>query len=33
MLLRIEDVLSASRSTNESKYLLKNLAKINIEMI
>jgi chaperonin GroEL (HSP60 family) len=32
MLLRIDDVLSASRSTNESKYLLKNSAKINIEI-
>jgi chaperonin GroEL (HSP60 family) len=32
MLLRIEDVLSASHSTNESKYLLKNPAKINIEI-
>jgi hypothetical protein len=33
MLLRIDDdVLSASRSTNESKYLLKNPAKINIEI-
>jgi chaperonin GroEL (HSP60 family) len=32
MLLRIDDVLSASHSTNESKYLLKNPAKINIEI-
>jgi chaperonin GroEL (HSP60 family) len=33
MLLRIDDdVLSASRSTNKSKYLLKNPAKINIEI-
>ncbi len=32
MLLRIDDVLSASRSTNESKYLLKNPAKLNIEI-
>jgi chaperonin GroEL (HSP60 family) len=31
MLLRIDDVLSASRSTNESKYLLKNPAKPNAE--
>jgi chaperonin GroEL (HSP60 family) len=28
MLLRIDDVLSASRSTIESKYLLKNPAKL-----
>lgn len=31
MLLRIDDVLSASRSTNESKYLLKFPAKPNVE--
>lgn len=31
MLLRIDDVLSASRSTNESRYLLKNPAKPNAE--
>jgi hypothetical protein len=31
MLLRIDDVLSASRSTNESKYLLKNPANPNAE--
>jgi hypothetical protein len=31
MLLRIDDVLSASCSTNESKYLLKNPAKPNVE--
>jgi len=31
MLLRIDDVLSASRSTNESKYLLKNPTKPNVK--
>lgn len=31
MLLRIDDVLSAPRSTNESRYLLKNPAKPNAE--
>ena len=31
MLQRIDDVLSASRSTNESRYLLKNPAKPNAE--
>lgn len=31
MLLRIDDVLSVSRSTNESRYLLKNPAKPNAE--
>jgi chaperonin GroEL (HSP60 family) len=31
MLLRIDDVLSASHSTNESKYLLKNPANPNAE--
>jgi chaperonin GroEL (HSP60 family) len=31
MLLRIDDVLSASRSTNESRYLLKNPAKPSAE--
>ncbi len=31
MLPRIDDVLSASRSTNESRYLLKNPAKPNAE--
>jgi chaperonin GroEL (HSP60 family) len=31
MLLRIDDVLSASHSTNESKYLLKNPAKPNVQ--
>jgi chaperonin GroEL (HSP60 family) len=32
MLLRIDDVLSASRSTNESRYLLKNPAKPNAQI-
>lgn len=31
MLLRIDDMLSASCSTNESRYLLKNPAKPNAE--